>query len=430
MHLGSNIAKLLYEMLSPRLNDKYKHTNNKSSYPFQLPVDAGDKIYKPLQLSKRHISQHFAGSWNPYNPCTNSKLSAYRSVCWLDIVRHTFHTLLAPYLQSSAAKTLSAVIRDITIMLQRHLSKEDICEMEKCFKKWFSYLDECIARKAISLTVYRINMHLLSHVAGYIRYFGPMSSASARSMERPIRILKRTMKVSHNVAAKNNNILEVGALLDYLDFSGIVNFEIKKKKEDTTYKDHPQNASLSQLWAPFLASSSPISLKQANKEQVIEGGFNIRQLGYAIYQLMGRIQRTKNGSSEKTIMSTILLCTLIHASKQTKTAIMLCSKQAKCARTMDTSESGLPTHLVLGKIYEGCRESTTSNVPRVKETKKYVAFDASDLISPVSLLQEVKSTQSVSNYQPSPWYKVICNTSVFPLNMHETAGEVANLFPV
>ena len=113
-------------------------------------------------------------------------------------------------------------------------------------------------------------------------------------MERSIGILKRTMKASHNVAANNNNILEVGALLDYLDFSGIVNFEIKKKKEDTTYKDHPQDASLSQLWAPFLASPSPINLKQANKEQVIEGGFNIRQLGYAIYQLMGRIQSTKN----------------------------------------------------------------------------------------------------------------------------------------
>ena len=90
-------------------------------------------------------------------------------------------------------------------------------------------------------------------------------------MERSIGILKRTMKASHNVAANNNNILEVGALLDYLDFSGIVNFDLGKKKED-----HPQDASLSQLWAPFLASPSPISLKQANKEQVIEGGFNIR----------------------------------------------------------------------------------------------------------------------------------------------------------
>ena len=69
---------------------------------------------------------------------------------------------------------------------------------------------------------------------------------------------------------------------------------------------------------------------------------------------------------------------------------------------VDTSESGLPTHLVLGEIYEGCRESTITNVPRVKETKKYVAFDASDLISPVSLLQEVKSIQSASNYQLSP----------------------------
>ena len=122
-----------------------------------------------------------------------------------------------------------------------------IFDNSRHFKKWFSYLDDCIRDKTISLTVYRINMHLLSHVGDYIRYFGPMSSTSARSMERSIGILKRTMKASNNVAANNNNILEVDALLDYLEFSGSVNFDFKPQKEDTTYKDHPQDPTYPQI---------------------------------------------------------------------------------------------------------------------------------------------------------------------------------------
>ncbi|OBZ80406.1 hypothetical protein A0J61_11545, partial [Choanephora cucurbitarum] len=121
-HLSFNITKLVYKMLSFEFNDKYKHVNNKNSYPFQLPAN------------------HFTGSWKPYNLCAKSKLSVYRSVCWLDVLRYNFHTLLAPHLSTPAAAALNNVVCGITLMLQRHLSSDDICDMEKYFKKWFSYL--------------------------------------------------------------------------------------------------------------------------------------------------------------------------------------------------------------------------------------------------------------------------------------------------
>ena len=135
-------------------------------------------------------------------------------------------------------------------------------------------------------------MHLLSHVGDYMRYFGPMPSSSARSMERSIGVLKRTMKASHNVASNNNNILEVGALLDYLDFSGIVDFEIKKKKEDRTFKDHPADPSFPQLWAYFL--DFPLSLKHPNKQELIKKTFSISQLGSALFQLLARSKGSRN----------------------------------------------------------------------------------------------------------------------------------------
>ena len=118
-------------MTSPTSNDRYKYHDNKELYPFQIPISAGRNIYKSLELSTCRISQHFKGSWKPYNPSSYTKPSAYHSVCWLDVLRYTFHTLVAPYLASNAAKALAAVIRGITIMLLRNVSHEDIEDMER-----------------------------------------------------------------------------------------------------------------------------------------------------------------------------------------------------------------------------------------------------------------------------------------------------------
>ena len=107
------------------------YKGNEGSYPFTIPGDAGASIEKSLELSEAHISQHFNGSWVPYNLCSKTKPTAYRSVCWLDMIRYTFHTLVAPYLRDVAPKVLAAIVRGITTTLSRNLDEADIKEMEK-----------------------------------------------------------------------------------------------------------------------------------------------------------------------------------------------------------------------------------------------------------------------------------------------------------
>ena len=93
----------------------------------------------------------------------------------------------------------------------------------------------------------------------------------------------------------------------------------------------------------------------------------------------------------------IMVCSKLH------TVWFVCKILCFFDFLVDDSETGQPTHLVLGEAFEGASDKHASNVPRVKETitsnRKFVAFDASDLISPVSLLQEVTSIQSASNFQ-------------------------------
>lgn len=136
-------------------------------------------------------------------------------------------------------------------------------------------------------------MHLLSHVGDYIRYLGPMPATSARSMERSIGVLKRTMKASNNVAANNNNILETNALLDFLDFAGLVDFGVfDEEKEDTTFRNHPEDDNYPQLWAPFF-SDSDYSISKVSRNACVEGLFDVLSLGSAICQMLARIESTR-----------------------------------------------------------------------------------------------------------------------------------------
>lgn len=117
-------------MLSPSFNEKYTYTGNEETYPFKIPSHAGMLIEKSLEVSKGHVSG-FLGSWNPYNLRSKTKPSAYRSVCWLDVLRYTFPTLVAPFLSTDAAKALVAVVRGLSIMLQKNLDEDLIKEMEE-----------------------------------------------------------------------------------------------------------------------------------------------------------------------------------------------------------------------------------------------------------------------------------------------------------
>lgn len=157
------------------------------------------------------------------------------------------------------------------------------------------FLDRAIAAKKLSKTVYRINMHLLSHVGEYIRFLGPMPSTSARSMERSIGVLKRTMQASNNVATNNNNILETGALLDFLDFAGVVDFEAaKKKKQPPVFKNHPLDENLSQLWSPFF-SDATYTLNNFESAASIKRVVSVEMLVDPLFHLNTRVTGDRHG---------------------------------------------------------------------------------------------------------------------------------------
>ncbi|OBZ80192.1 hypothetical protein A0J61_11759, partial [Choanephora cucurbitarum] len=77
---------------------------------------------------------------------------------------------------------------------------------------------------------------------------------------------------------------------------------------------------------------------------------------------------------------------------------------------LDKSPNGVPSHSVLGEVFESCNRQSVSLMPEVKKAastrKNLVAFDARDLASPVSLLKEVKSVEN-GRVLVSPILKVI-----------------------
>ena len=98
---------------------------------------------------------------------------------------------------------------------------------------------------------------------------------------------------------------------------------------------------------------------------------------------------------------------------------------------LDKSPNGVPSHFVLGEVFESCTRQSVSGMPELKKIasarKNLVAFDARDLVCPVSLLEEVKSVES-ERVVVSPILKVIRNGPVFKKDMHKSAGDVSTLF--
>ena len=156
-------------------------------------------------------------------------------------------------------------------------------------------MDGAIAAKKLSKTVYRINRHLLSHVGEYIRFLSPMPSTSARSMERSIGVLKRTMQASNNVASNNNNILETGALLDFMNFAGVVDFEAaKKKKQPPVFQNNPPDENSSQLWSPFF-SDAVYTLNNFQNAPTIKSVVTMDMLVDPLFHLNTRVTGDRNG---------------------------------------------------------------------------------------------------------------------------------------
>lgn len=157
------------------------------------------------------------------------------------------------------------------------------------FKKWFDFLDQCVANDSISLTVFRINMHLLSHIGSVIRKLGPMTTYSVRSMERSIGALKKKMKASNRAGVNAGNLIEIDQLIDFLDVHKLVDLDVGSEVKDNSDGDlNPNDLDSSCLCSPF--AKSEYSFIGSNPEANVEGVVKFRVLARAIIHMVSRQQ--------------------------------------------------------------------------------------------------------------------------------------------
>ncbi|KAI8326868.1 hypothetical protein EDC96DRAFT_581180 [Choanephora cucurbitarum] len=111
-------------------------------------------------------------------------------------------------------------------------------------------------------------MHLLSHVGEYKGFFGPMTSTSARSMERSIRVPKRTMQASNNVASNNNNMLETGALFSTIQPSTSNNIAFKRRLEtDANAQELESGYNQTQVFEASTSDSLPRQVRRGRPKK-------------------------------------------------------------------------------------------------------------------------------------------------------------------
>lgn len=141
-------------------------------------------------------------------------------------------------------------------------------------------------QKRISLTVFRINLHLLTHIGEMIREQGVLRAYSCRSVERSIKTMKNKMNAVRFAGENASNIVEIDNMLSFIDIMGFVDFgRASKPVDDSTFENHPDSRHAEQLWSPFHQETFTI-FKPAKK---IDGLFSFGDLGKALFHYFARI---------------------------------------------------------------------------------------------------------------------------------------------
>ncbi|KAI8323632.1 hypothetical protein EDC96DRAFT_595496 [Choanephora cucurbitarum] len=291
LHLFSNVTKLVYAMIASNLSKAFKFVGNEGAYPFRINKVDCALIEEALKLTKSNVPNIFAGSWQPFNPSTS--LSKYRSVDYIDILRYVMPTLIAPRLvNKTAGKALGCLCRGVSLAMQRCLSGAEVSEIKSNINVWFDFLDKCVADRSISLTVFRINMHLLSHLSEIIKKLGPMTAYSVRTMERSIGSLKKKMKASNRAGINAGNIIEIDQLIDFIDVHQLVDLrvDVEEVKDNSERGLSPNDPSDSRLRGPF--AKQDISFRVTDASKTI-GGVLFKHLAKAIIHMNARHQGNK-----------------------------------------------------------------------------------------------------------------------------------------
>lgn len=171
---------------------------------------------------------------------------------------------------------------------------ETHCNYRRNIQKFFVFLDVCLANNRISKTVFRVNLHLLTHVGEMIREQGVMRAYSCRAVERTIKDLKNKMNAARYAGENASNIIEIETILSFLKSMKMVDFDGNSHPPgQDTYEDHPEKDLLEdvdqspQLWSPF--GTTQISLNIQCKNRLIENTFSVAMMGDALYNYIGRL---------------------------------------------------------------------------------------------------------------------------------------------
>ena len=130
MHLISNVAKQLYNLLTTSNNSKFCPPSCLSKdYPFNLDNSDFTVIQKSMDESRCNIPLAFSGCFKGIN---EKSTNGYRSVDWLDFLMYAVPTLVVPLLHSKSTQdAVSALVRACGVALQWEITEDELQEMNR-----------------------------------------------------------------------------------------------------------------------------------------------------------------------------------------------------------------------------------------------------------------------------------------------------------
>lgn len=123
MHLISRgIAKLVYDLINPAINTKFKGTN--SQYTFAMGINI-KQIGDHIKESRGTIPRIFEGGWTDH-------FGAYRAVDWQDFLGVAVPLIVCPnFVRSATDKSVMDLVNGCNRALSHELDVNDILKLER-----------------------------------------------------------------------------------------------------------------------------------------------------------------------------------------------------------------------------------------------------------------------------------------------------------
>ncbi|KAK4509116.1 uncharacterized protein ATC70_007466 [Mucor velutinosus] len=260
MHtLARGVGSELFEMLtvdrSPN-NTKFFYTYpdgelERENYPFFIPKQRLFEIGKAIEDTRSYIPVAFDGSFLNLV----EKLRGTRSVDYLDNLLTIIPTLFVPELASpQARKAIMKLVRGVCLALQWEFTESRLAEIDECIDFFIDYCKTQRDAMCLSLSVFRPVMHQLTHVVWMIREMGPIVAYSSRSQERSIGKFGDLITGKSRRGKQSSNLIEIVAIRNQLkrifDSNEFLQGIRPQPYASTTYLNHPESLTSSQLWEP------------------------------------------------------------------------------------------------------------------------------------------------------------------------------------